>query len=127
MKPLTKEWVIKAEGDWAVAQREWRIKNPVYDVVCFLCQQCIEKYLKALIQESGLFPAKTHDLGSLIGKIQNPAKLVLFKEELKKISAYAVSARYPGETATRADAKMCIAVAKNIRNIARNFFGVKNP
>ena len=49
MKPLTREWVRKAEGDYATAAREMRArKSPNYDAACFHAQQCVEKYLKAL-------------------------------------------------------------------------------
>jgi len=52
MKPLTCEWVAKAEGDFATASREIRVrKSPNYDAVCFHAQQCAEKYIKALLQE----------------------------------------------------------------------------
>ncbi len=53
MKLLTREWIDKAEGDFATASREIRVrKSPNYDAVCFHAQQCAEKYLKALLQES---------------------------------------------------------------------------
>lgn len=36
MNPLTLEWIEKAEGDFATAQREQRArKMPNYDAVCF--------------------------------------------------------------------------------------------
>jgi HEPN domain-containing protein len=55
MKPLTLEWVAKAENDFATALRESRVrKNPNYDAVCFHAQQCAEKYLKARLQEAGI-------------------------------------------------------------------------
>jgi HEPN domain-containing protein len=67
MKPLTQEWVEKAEGDFATAERELKVrKNPNYDAVCFHAQQCVEKYLKARLQEEGIIFRKTHDLGALI-------------------------------------------------------------
>lgn len=44
MKPITKEWIDKAEGDRAIAGREMRVrKEPSYDGVCFHAQQCAEK------------------------------------------------------------------------------------
>jgi HEPN domain-containing protein len=50
MNPLTVEWVDKAEGDMATAKRELRArKQPNYDATCFHAQQCVEKYLKALL------------------------------------------------------------------------------
>ena len=51
MNPIVEEWLKKAEGDWQTANRELRArKNPNYDAVCFHCQQCAEKYLKAYLQ-----------------------------------------------------------------------------
>jgi HEPN domain-containing protein len=48
MKPLTQEWVEKAEGDFQVAaQIMRRRKQRVYDAACFHAQQTVEKYFKA--------------------------------------------------------------------------------
>jgi HEPN domain-containing protein len=63
MKPITAEWVEKAEGDFATARRELEIDvNPNFDAVCFHAQQCAEKYLKARLIEAGIRFPKTHDL-----------------------------------------------------------------
>jgi HEPN domain-containing protein len=62
MKAEAEEWVSKAEGNWSVASREMQIDNPVYDIVCFLAQQCTEQYLKAFLEEHGVAFRKTHDL-----------------------------------------------------------------
>jgi HEPN domain-containing protein len=67
MKPLTREWIGKAEGDFATAGREVRArKAPNYDAACFHAQQCIEKYLKARLQEAGLPFGRMHDLPALL-------------------------------------------------------------
>ena len=51
MNPIVDEWISKAEGDFLTAGREIRArKSPNYDAVCFHCQQCAEKYLKAVLQ-----------------------------------------------------------------------------
>ena len=66
MKPITSEWVDKAEGDWHSAGRELRARtNPNYDAACFHAQQCAEKYLKARLQEAGVIFARTHNLIAL--------------------------------------------------------------
>ena len=45
MKPITEEWVQKAEGDFGTAQRELLVRDRAnYDAVCFHSQQCAEKY-----------------------------------------------------------------------------------
>ena len=67
MKQITSEWITKAEGDFATAQRELRaIDNTNYDAVCFHAQQCAEKYLKAFLQESNVSFPRTHDLAELL-------------------------------------------------------------
>lgn len=67
MNPLTLEWVQKAEGDYVAAWREYRArKAPNYDAACFHAQQCVEKYLKAVLQEAGVYFTKTHDLEALL-------------------------------------------------------------
>jgi HEPN domain-containing protein len=45
MKPITREWVRKAEGDFKIALREVRTKSPVYDAICFHAQQCLKRWL----------------------------------------------------------------------------------
>jgi len=68
MNPQTAEWVEKAEGDWNAAQQLNRVrKDPSYDAVCFHCQQSVEKYLKARLEEAGVNFPKTHDLIKLLG------------------------------------------------------------
>ncbi|MBI3423030.1 MAG: HEPN domain-containing protein [Acidobacteria bacterium] len=110
MKAITAEWVVKAEGDWNAAQQLNRVrKDPNHDGVCFHCQQCVEKYLKARLVEAGLAFGRTHDLPVLHQLVlqaeptwqgMQPALLVL--------NPYAVGYRYPGLTATKADAKAAI-------------------
>jgi len=48
MKPLTREWVKKAENDFKVASQILRRRKEIItDAACFHLQQCAEKYLKA--------------------------------------------------------------------------------
>jgi HEPN domain-containing protein len=70
MQPLTAEWVTKAESDFAVMEREGRVrKNPSYDGICFHAQQCAEKYLKAILSEYGFEPGRSHDLVQLLERL----------------------------------------------------------
>ena len=67
MKPLTLEWIDKAERDYETMERESRVsKNPNPDAVCFHAQQCVEKYLKARLCEAGERVPKIHDLNALL-------------------------------------------------------------
>ena len=70
MKPITAEWVSKAEGDFAMMERECQVsENPNYDGICFHAQQCAEKYLKARLCESDVSFSKMHDLVALLEQV----------------------------------------------------------
>jgi HEPN domain-containing protein len=67
MQRLTAEWVKKAEADHGLAEMLGHGSEGFYDQICFHCQQCAEKYLKALLQELGLPVPRTHNLLTLRG------------------------------------------------------------
>jgi HEPN domain-containing protein len=66
MKRATRECVGKAEEDYRTAELIERSREPLYDQLCFHCQQSAEKYLKALLEELGVAIDKTHDLEKLL-------------------------------------------------------------
>jgi HEPN domain-containing protein len=98
MNPITAEWVTKAEGDFATAEREAAVTvNPNYDAVCFDAQQCAEKYLKARLQESGVLFGKTHDLPTLLNlTLAIESTWSTHLGDMQTLSTYAVAYRYPG-------------------------------
>lgn len=126
MKLLTSEWIVKAEGDFLVAQTIYRArKNPVYDAVCFHAQQCAEKYLKAFLQESGQTIPRTHELLDLLKLCQNiDPSLEMLAPDLRELSYYAVNIRYPGESADKEEAKTSFAAIKVVRNLLRQKMGL---
>ncbi len=128
MKPLTQEWVDKAEGDFATAGRELRArKDPNYDSVCFHAQQCVEKYFKAYLQDSGIAFAKTHDLVALLDLLLPiESSWDVFRLRLRGLTTAAVEIRYPGKSANKLDAKEMYKLCREIRALVRTSFGI-NP
>ena len=120
MNPLTEEWVQKAEGDYTVAQQVLQGQNPVNDAICFHAQQCIEKYLKAWLQEVNIPFPRTHDLQALLNLIVPvlPA-WAAWREDFSKLSEHAVDPRYPGKFATAEETThamhICVAVRQAVR------------
>jgi HEPN domain-containing protein len=111
------ERIAKAEGDYVVACREMRArKSPNYDAVCFHCQQCIEKLMKALLIRLGMRPPKTHML-LLLDELLGPACAEWYwpADELRFLSQAAVFLRYPGESAGKQEAREAMAIAKKMR------------
>lgn len=98
MKAITREWVDKAEGDWATAPREVSArKNPSYDSACFHAQQCAEKYLKARLQEANIPFTKTHDLVKLLNMVlQIEPSWSVLRSDLVVLTDFAVNYRDPG-------------------------------
>lgn len=124
MKKATKEWMEKAEDDFIVANREYKGKPPVYDAVCFHAQQCVEKYMKAVLQENDIEFEKVHDLVFLLRKLRKFIPILeKYKEELAELSSFAVEIRYPGLRASKEDATNCISVVENIRKVVKKYFG----
>lgn len=126
LKPLVKEWVEKAEGDYATAQRELRVKkSPNYDAVCFHAQQCAEKYLKALLQDAGIRSGKTHNLPALLNLLvaQKPL-LESIRSRIILLNEYAVEFRYPGESADKPLAREAMENSRELRIILRAALGL---
>ncbi|NOT01306.1 MAG: HEPN domain-containing protein [Phycisphaerales bacterium] len=126
MKPITAEWVSKAEGDFAILERECRArKNPNYDGACFHAQQCAEKYLKARLCEAQLPFKRIHDLVALLRLVLKlEPTWELFHEELAFLSDFAVTFRYPGESADKQSAHEARRCCRRFRESARAGLGL---
>jgi HEPN domain-containing protein len=122
LKPATQEWIEKAEGDYRTALRERRVRRrPNHDAVCFHGQQCIEKYLKALLTEHETPFPKIHDLVKL-GEMCLPIipELKAVEADLDLLSRYAIAFRYPGEQATPEEAKAAVKALEKVRKLIKN-------
>ncbi len=109
MKKTTREWVRKAEADHLAAAKLSRGNDPLHDIVCFHCQQCAEKYLKALLEELGLAIPKTHNLVALLARLAaHHASLRSLRRGLDFLTRYAVDTRYPGDSASKRQAKAAL-------------------
>jgi HEPN domain-containing protein len=126
MKPLTREWVAKAEEDWHVLLRESRArKQPSHNAVCFHAQQCVEKYLKARLQEAAIVFPKTHSLPMLLQLLLPVEPLwAALRPALDNLNTFAIDFRYPGSNATKADAKQAVRDCRAIRKEARSSLGL---
>ncbi len=127
MKPMTVEWVGKAEGDFAIVLRESRARtNPSFDGICFHAQQCAEKYLTAWLCEAGIEFAKVHDLTALLNHVVKVEPgWERFREDLAYLSDFAVSYRYPGESADKAAAADARKRCRKFRLAARESLGME--
>ena len=125
MKPLTLEWIEKAEGDYITAGRELRARNsPNFDASCFHSQQLVEKYLKAYLQEHEQTIPKTHNLIDLLALcLQLDPTFQLIRPDLVLLDRFAVHFRYPGEQADRIEAKSAYRSARVVRDLIHSKLG----
>jgi HEPN domain-containing protein len=127
MKAATRDWIEKAEADHlAAVDLARRRKLPLHDMVCFHCQQSAEKYLKERLEEGAVHFPKTHDLETVL-------TLTLALEPLwaalspatRRLKPFGVLIRYPGNDASKAQARHALADAKAIRREVRLSLGLK--
>ena len=120
MNPLTLEWIEKAEGDYTVAMENQQGENPVNHVLCFLAQQCVEKYLKAWLQEMNIPIIRTHNLTELLDLISPTIpEWRVWKAELSKLSNFAVDTRYPAQTPSMNDVERSMQTCEKVRKAVR--------
>jgi HEPN domain-containing protein len=119
---LIRQWIEKAEEDFTNAEYTLTLQdNCPLSTVCFHSQQCVEKYLKALLIGHSLPVPKSHDLLELYHRIPLDHRPGLSEEWLAVLNRYAVETRYPGDwdIISRREAEDAFRLAHDIRQILR--------
>jgi HEPN domain-containing protein len=128
MKPITLEWVNKAEGDFATLVRESRARvRRNNDAICFHAEQCVEKYLKGKLAQAGINFSKTHDLTVLLDLVKAVEPMwEVYRADFAFLTECAVKFRYPGESAKKKTATEALAMCRAFRKAARESMGLRN-
>lgn len=107
-----KKWLNKANKDLTSASNAIQFSD--YELSAFLCQQSVEKALKAMYIKKFNELKKTHDLLFLGTKLELPKDLINVCEELNPF--YFIT-RYPDvsdDICTEEDANRCLKNAKEV-------------
>ncbi|SHH96233.1 HEPN domain-containing protein [Desulfosporosinus lacus] len=99
-KTGAQEWFNLAVMDMRSAEYLTNMKPVPIEIICYHCQQSVEKYLKGYLVLNGVNPPKTHDLDQL-------NKLCLkfsdafadIADHCSDLTAYGVQPRYPMDLA----------------------------
>jgi HEPN domain-containing protein len=95
---VVRQWIQKAENDLDVAENTVkRGESGPLDMVCFHAQQCIEKYVKAVLTLHGIDPPRSRDLTRLAARLPDPNCVGLTPIERRRLTRYATVMRYPGD------------------------------
>jgi HEPN domain-containing protein len=91
-------------------------------VVSFHAQQCVEKYLKALLVLKGIEFPRTHDIEKLIELLPLGVPVRLPVAAQRTLTTYGAMTRYPGdyEPVTLAEARQAVAMARRVRRDLRS-------
>ena len=127
MNDILDEWIWKAEEDYrAVIRLSRHSQNPTHNIACFCCQQCAEKYMKALLVFHKIEFEKWHDLLYLLDLLLPVEPTLEFlRPEMKKLNRYAVDVRYPGDFADSTEAKQAMKAIKVVRSTLRERLGLR--
>lgn len=119
---IAHEWMNKAENDLKTAAHTLKLgADCPTDTVCFHAQQCVEKYLKAVLVALEIPFPRTHDIESLLELMPKHARFSLTVEQQRRLTEYATVMRYPGpyDPVTLSEAKEVVKLARRIRREVR--------
>jgi len=90
------KWIEFAEKDYEAAKVLSKNVKPLLEIICFHCQQCAEKYLKAYIIQRNAEIKRTHNLEELLKTCTNIDKdFSNIIDSCIDLTDYAVETRYP--------------------------------
>jgi HEPN domain-containing protein len=119
---VVRGWIEKAENDLTNAANTLKMgERCPTDTVCFHAQQCVEKYLKALLVFRARDFPKTHDVGELAALLPPKLRPRFSVEEQRMLSVYATLTRYPGdyEPIHLSEARSAVSIARRMRREIR--------
>ena len=115
------QWVEKAEDDSRVMAMLLRMEKCPTDLVGFHAQQCIEKYMKAVLVMNRIGFPKTHDLNAIFRLMPESTRPEMDELVRRRFTDYATVLRYPGGGAPipMAEARDAVRIARRVRKEIR--------
>jgi HEPN domain-containing protein len=120
VRAFTKEWLKASEDDLLTIEEI--INNPhLTHIVAFHAQQCVEKSMKAIIEENEIDIPKIHKLIKLYDKVS--FSLDGLDEELMSVlDGLYIESRYPGDMGLLPYGKPSVDDAKEFYSFAKSVF-----
>ncbi len=94
---IVKEWISFAQMDYRAAKHLYlhMIPRP-NEIICYHCQQSVEKLLKGLLLSYGDSIQKTHDLGYLAERLSDFIEIPdVYLDMCDALTPYGIKVRYP--------------------------------
>jgi HEPN domain-containing protein len=119
---ILQQWLHKGNDDLRSAEYLSTMHHPTPDeVICHLCQQSAEKFLKGFLFFHDIEPPKIHDLNELLGMcVKHDCHFSILAPKMHILTTYAVIPRYPNELGiTGEDMKTAILYAKDVQEFVQ--------
>jgi HEPN domain-containing protein len=111
-------WIAKANRYLGTAATIFEHKPEYTDIVCYHCQQAVEKYLKAYLTCLSIDFRRSHDLTYLLDLLSEQESFSdEFYDYAQELEGYAVEVRYPGglDMPTSREARESIDIARKFK------------
>ena len=123
MKKISEEWLKSAKDDLSVADKIISDESLTH-MVAFHSQQCIEKSLKAVMEEYGIDLVRIHNLERLIEIVKNHVKIDVNIVLIEKMDKLYIDSRYPADFGLLPDGKPTIEDAEEFYDVASSVYEV---
>jgi len=122
----THEWIRKAENDYRATLLLQNADEHFYDQLCFYCQQCVEKYLKGMLDAQAQIIPETYKLLTLFRLVTSHyPELRLDHQGLKYLTRYALELQSQNVFANKREADTAFRYASRIRADIRKILKLK--
>jgi HEPN domain-containing protein len=114
-----KEWLRIADDDFDSAKILNESVRKHCEIICYLCAQAVEKYLKGYLTWNDIIPEKTHNL-TYLNRIcaEKDKTFENIKTECDILGRYSNDIRYPHKYEVyESDANFSITAVEKIKNI----------
>jgi HEPN domain-containing protein len=119
---VVQEWIVKADNDLTAAVQILKLGTDApTDTVSFHAQQCVEKYLKAILVYRGIPFPKTHSIPVVMALVPRSYRPVLDETMQDRLTRYAGPNRYPesGPEISLTEARKAVSAARRVRREVR--------
>lgn len=112
-----REWLRRARSNLTRCRADRRLGEVLLEDLCFDAQQAAEKAIKAILVLRGVRFPKRHGLSELLDLVAATGlEVPLEVQEARRLTPYAVGARYPGinEDVSEADYQEALLTAERV-------------
>jgi len=116
------QWLTYGDEDLSLARHALTLSTAVpYRLIAYHAQQCAEKHLKAFLVFKNVDFPYTHNISILMEICAEKAEWPTSLQDAEELTAFAITARYPGENeeVTLEDALRAIDLGSRVKDSVR--------